>query len=398
MATPDPDRLLALLRDPHVESQEIAALAAVPREEVGRASRLLLGLARAKPEDALTLPAPLAAAVARAALVAGRADLLAALAAHAGKDVSKEAKRGLHVLRARGVAVPEPSRPVSAPPSAALPEPPLPVYASAMDGQGERAVWFTRSLPGRGIEVGQAVLSDERGLLELQVGVLGRKEWRNLAKDLVERGAAMGIAEVARESALAWIAAARALNEQTGQRVPDGADLWLAQLPPGAAAPDPADRFPPLPDVEEREALAASGELHQVPLMQGWLADEGYLRIVAVRLDEVAVSPLYLDERQREEQLERVLADAVDGYFDPPVRARVVRRLFAVADHLQRLSYPAHAASAAAVARALAVGVAPRAIPFARLLVEKAFPREPSAPPEAGPAPSTGTPLIIAPR
>ena len=41
MTTSDPDRLLAMLRDPNVETQEIAAATGAPREEVGRAARLL---------------------------------------------------------------------------------------------------------------------------------------------------------------------------------------------------------------------------------------------------------------------------------------------------------------------------------------------------------------------
>src|SRR5512142_436467 len=98
MANLDPEQLLALLRDPNVESQEIAARAGVPREEAGRAARLLMTLPKAKPEDVATLPGPLALALGRAALAASRVDLLGALAAHAEKDVAKEAKRCLHVL------------------------------------------------------------------------------------------------------------------------------------------------------------------------------------------------------------------------------------------------------------------------------------------------------------
>jgi hypothetical protein len=397
MTTFDIDRLLQLLRDPNVESQEIAALAGVPREEAGRASRLLLGLARAKPEDVATLPSPLAAALCRAALVAGRADLLAALAGHSGKEVAKEAKRGLHVLRSRGVAVPDLPRP-AAPLLAAPPEPALPAYESAIDGQGERAVWLARSVPGKGIEVAQAIVSDLRGLVELQLGLLGRKEWRTFAKGLVERGAAMGVGEVDRERVRSLVVAARGLNDASGQRVPEGADLWLAQLGPAAPLPDPAARSAPLPEEEERDAVAASGKLHDLPLFRGWLADEAYLRGVAARLDEVSVSPLYIDDRQRAEQMARVVADAVDGYFDDERRRRHAARLHAVAEHLEARGDVAHARSAAATARALLAGAPPHGIPFARLLVEKAFPLAPPAAAAGSPPPSGAPPLIVAPR
>ena len=397
MASLDTDRLLAMLRDPKIESREIADAAGVPREEAGRASRLLMSIAKAKPEEAATLPGPLAAAIARAALAAGRADLLAALAAHAEKDVAKEAKRGLHVLRARGVAVPEPTRP-AAPAPAAAPEPPLPAYASAVDGNGERAVWIPRNVPGKGIEISQAVVSDTDGLLELQIGLVGRKEWRGLAKGLLSHGATMGVGEVDPARARAIVAAARALNDRSGKRVPEGADLWLAQLGPQAPLPDPAAGFPPLPPDEERDALAASAKLHDLPLLKGWLADEAYLRGVAAKLDEVAVSPLYIDERQRAEQQARVLAEAVDAYLDAERRPVLAARLFTVAEHLRVRGEPAHASAAAAAARAIAAGAPASSIPFARLLVEKAFP--PAGPSRPGPAPEPPpeSPLLVAPR
>jgi hypothetical protein len=357
-----------------------------------------MGIARAKPEEVATLPPPLAALLCRAALQASRADLLAALAGSAAKDVAKEAKRALHILRTRGVTVPEPPRtPPPAPPPAA--EPPPPAYASVVDGHGERAFWISRAVPGKGIELAQAVVSDTLGLVDLQLGVLGRKEWRLFVKGLLERGATMGVAEVDLARATGSVAAARARNDASGQRVPEGADLWLSRLGPAAPPPDPALRFPPLPADEERDALAASASLHDLPLLRGWLADEGTLRAVAAKLDEIAVSPLYLDDRQRADQRARTLADAVDGYFDEARRRTLAARLVAVAEHLDGRGDAAHARAAAAAARALLAGTSPQAIPFARALVEKAFPAAPPpAPAPDAAAASPGSPLIIAPR
>jgi hypothetical protein len=392
MTAMDADRLLALLRDPNVESREIARQAGVEREEAGRAARLVLGIARARAEDVIDLAAPLAGAVARAALAGGRADLLAALSGHAAREVAKEARRGLHVLRARGVAVPEPALPAPPRPPAPAPEPPLAAYTSAIDGHGERAVWLPRNVPGRGVEVGQAILSDERGLVDLQVALLGRKEWRATAREILSRGASMGVGEIDREEAHALVAAARARNDEAAARVPEGADRWLAQLGPAGPPPDPAARFPALPAEAEREALSASGALHDLPLLRAWLPEEDFLREVASRLDEVAVSPLYLDDGQRREQAARIVAEAVERYLSGgPRRALLAGRLFAAAAHLERTGDPAGARAAAAAARALAADVPPLSIPFARRLVEKAFRLSPG---EAAPA----EPLLVAPR
>ena len=394
----DPEELLALLRDPNVESQEIAARAGVPREEAGRAARILMVLARAKPEEVVSLPAPLALALARAALASSRVDLLSALALHAGRDVAKEAKRCLHVLRTRGVEVPEAPRPPPLVPAPPPPEPALPALASALDGHGERAVWLPRTLPGRGIEVGQAVLSDERGLVSLRVGLVGRKEWRAFAKDILERGAEVGVSEAPRERVHAWIAEARAANERTGQHVPEGADLWLHQLGPATPLSAPGALVPPMTDAEEREALAASGGLHELKVFSSWLPAEDFLRKVAARLDEVQVSPLYLDERQRAAQLDRVLADAVEEYLDPARRERLSSRLFALADHLRERGEAASARAAVAAARAVAAGLPGPSIPFARRLVEKAFARSGPSPGARGPKEEQAPSLIVTPR
>lgn len=372
----DPDRLLALLRDPNVESAEVAAAAAVPREACGRAARLVTTIARVQADEVAALPAPLAVAVLRAAGAAGRLDLLAAVAALPGapaKDAAKEAKRQLHLLKVRGVAVPEAARPAAPAPAAAPPEPPPAAYASTLDGLGERAVWLPRHLPGRGVEVAQAVVSDERGLVELQVGALGRKEWRAFVKGLLERGAEVGVAEVARERAHAFIAAARALNAAAGTRVPDGADHWLAQLGPAPAVPPPDADLPPLGEAEAAEALARSAALLDLPILKGWLAEEPFLREVAKALDEPEAGAAAEPAARRERQ-QAILRAAVERYYTPARRERLAGRLRDVAGHLWRSGAGDHAQAAAAAARALLAGAPAAAVPLAARLVEKAFP------------------------
>lgn len=393
MAMPDLDldAILALLRDPNAESRQIAEATGCPREEAGRASRLVMGIGRARPDELLTLPGVLAAAAARAAIGAARVDLLVALAGHGSKEASKEARRGLHLLKTRGVAVPEPPQPPPAATSQA--EPPLSGYASAIDGHGERAVWLPRILAGKGVEIAQAVLCDERGFVEFQLAVIGRKEWRVFGRGLVERGAAMGVIEIDAALAHSMIAAARTLNEPSGHPVPPGADRWLGQLGPAAPLADPADELPPLPDDEERDAVAESGKLHDLPLLRGWLVDEPFLRGVAATLDGIGVSSSYVDDAQRLEQMARVLSDAVTQWFDAKRTARFAGRLFATAAHLARSGDAAHARLAAAAARALRRGVPPHEIPAARLLVQKAFPAATSG----GPLPSPG-PLVVPSR
>jgi hypothetical protein len=392
----DPDAVLALLKDPNVETQQIATATGTPREETARAARLVHGISRAKAEEVATLPPVLALALLRAALTASRADILSAATLHANKDVAKEAKRGLHVLKSRGVSVPEPTRPAVTPAPAAAAEPPPPCYVSSIDSQGERAVWVARHVPGRGVEVAQVVISDVIGIVELQIGMLGRKEYRAFAKDLADRGRNMGVLEIDRERAKSLVVSVRGLNDTSGKSPPEGADAWLGRIGPAVPAEDPSSRFSAMPDEEERAAVEASGELHALPLLRGWLIDEEALRELARKLDEIAVSALYVDDRQRAEQSARVVAEAVEGAFAGERRARWASRLFSVAAHLTDGGDEAHARQAAAAARALARGDDPSRIPFARLLVEKAFPSV--APPEAAADADSAASLIVSPR
>ncbi len=396
MSTLDPDALLAMLRDPNRETQELATASGAPREAAARAARMVHGIARAKAEDLKELPAALALAVLRAAAAAGRADLLASAVNHPSKEVAKDGKRALYLLRSRGVEVPEARR--AAPPAPASPaEPPLPCFASVVDGSGERALWIARAVPGKGIEVAQAILSDIRGLRQLQLGMLGRKEYRQFSKDILARGRALGVGEIPAAEAKGLAAEARKLNDAAGAEVPAGADGWLARIGPGTPPADPAELFPPLPAEEERRALAESGGLTNLPLLRGWLPDEEELRRLAAKLDEIAASTLFLDERQRAEAARGAIAQSAAGWLDPTRRRLVAARLHEVAGHLVRAGDPAHAHRAAACARALLADASPSQIPFVIGLFDKAFPDLGFAHGSAESAPAEGgdSPLIV---
>src|SRR5512137_1770479 len=351
MPVEDPDRILAMLRDPNVGSQELADQTGLPRTEAARAARLLVGLAKATPEEVATLPPPLQAALLKAALDGGRVEVLAVLAASSDKPLSKEAKRCLHLLRSRGVAVPEAPR-AAPPPPAPVAEEVFPCYGSSIDSQGERAIWISRNVPGRGVEVGQAVISDVNGLIELQVGVLGRKEYRTFGRDIAERGQTMGVGEIDPGHARGLVAQARRQNDASGRSVPEGADAWLARIGPGAPPPDPIEALPPLAEEAERAALEASADLHSLPMLRGWIADEAALRALAATLDGLQASKVLADEGQRTEQMAAAVAEALEAWLDPACRQRLSSRLFAVALHFQGTGLADRAAQAAAAARA----------------------------------------------
>jgi hypothetical protein len=389
MAAIEPEKLLALIKDPNQGSAQIATAAGVSRDDAARAARLVTAIAKAPVEEVLALPPSLAAAVVRAAFLANRADVVVAAAESSEKEIAKEAKRAMHLFKSRGVALPEPKR-VAPAPVPLTPEAEMPCYVSALDGYGERAVWISRVLPGRGIEIGQAVVSDADGITSLQVGLLGRKEFRAFTSDLEARGTTMGVREVSRDEAKALVAAARRQNDASGKHVPESADPWLGRLGPAGDPPDPRARFVAGSEAEEAIAVEGSARLHELPLFRGWLAEEEALRALAQKLDEISVSPLYIDERQRAEQARHALSAAMEAYFTAERKVRLSSRLFDMAWHLAEMDDAVGASLAASAARAIGGGPADR-VPFARRLFEKAFPGLGEPLPEPGP-PATGEP------
>jgi hypothetical protein len=127
-------------------------------------------------------------------------------------------------------------------------------------------------------------------------------------------------------------------------------------------------------------------------MLRGWLADETHLRALAATLDRLQAASVDGGAAQRTRDMEAAIAATLEAWLDPACRQRLATRLFSVALHFQGMGLPDRAAQAAATARALLSGVAGSGIPFARLMVEKAFP--------AGGAtsPAAATPVIGAPR
>jgi hypothetical protein len=372
----DTPEVLALLRDASLKPESIADeidCAGAQRctaEEVARARELLARLAAEEgaqaagiaPEGAVSpqqvardvaaLPEPLARALVRAAGEAQRADVLAELAQVAPRPLSKEAKREVQRLKQRGVQVrdiPLSGEPVVKPvPEAEAP----PSYASSIDAYGERAVWWVR--PGKGgVEVVQAVISDVKGILAIDALALPRKGFREFVKRL-PRGGMVATAEVPKDYARHLIAAAAEEGARNGFAPPPAYNDALRVLGPAPqpAPPSPGEGLELAAEDETAHAMAGAA-LFVDPLFMAWIPEEDALRSFALRVDEIAVSQLYIDEAQRKAAFEHAAEDAAHAYFTPQRRARYARRLVEMAHVLASEQRLDTARAALAVSRAL---------------------------------------------
>ena len=359
------DELLALLKDESLkndsiaEEMECAGVSRPPPEQVKVAREALARLqndpaadAKALAGEVEALPEMLALALIHAAGRESRQEVLLQLAQRQDKTLAKEAKRELQKLKQKGVQVQE-IRPQGEAVLKPLPEAEAPVcYASSIDAYGERAVWWAQ--PGRqGVEVVQVVLSDLKGILAADALALSRRSYREFVKRL-PRSNVVTTAEIPKDHARQLIAEAEAAGARNGFAPPEsyGAALRLLGPAPETPPPSPGLSVEMGPDGDLPHRLAGAA-LFEDPLFASWIPDEDALRSFALKVDEIVVSRLYLDDGQRRQAFERAADDAALAYFTPQRRALYARRLLEMAHILAQAGRIDAARTALAVSRAL---------------------------------------------
>jgi hypothetical protein len=333
------------------EARELLGL--LQREQAAQSAGLAAEGAAAEPDVARrisALPEPLALALVRAAGDAQRQEALVELAAAPQKALAKDAKRELQRLKQRGFQVQE-LRPRGEPVMKPLPEAEAPAcYASSIDAYGERAVWWSRATRG-GVEVVQAVVSDVKGILAIDALALSRRNFRDFAKRLPRQGGVVTSVEVPKDHARWLIAQAAEEGARNGFSPPPAYGDALRILGPAPQEPPPpgaSTAFGPDGELPHRLAGAA---LFADPLFMSWIPEEEALRSFALKVDEISVSRLFIDDAQRKAAFERAADDAAEAFFTPQRRARYARRLLEMAHVLASEGRVDAARTAVAVSR-----------------------------------------------
>jgi len=215
------------------------------------------------------------------------------------------------------------------------------------------------------VEVVEALVSDELGLLSLSRAEMARGAWRKLARSPeMER-----LLPLSFEEGRALLAEAVRSSLATRTPFPPDSDVALRHLGVEAATQE----LSPLPSPEDGDAALAveSGALHREPEVAAWLPPESELKRLALRVDEVRTSPLALRPEQQAEALrERIRAQA-EEFFDPSHRRLYARRLWTVAPALERRGAEHTAQVARATARRMFHGAPGLFAPFAEQLFGK---------------------------
>lgn len=285
----------------------------------------------------------------------------------------KAARRGLNVLKSRGVEIPEraaPHRPAAT--SAEIQE----AWFRPPDAGGTAA--FTLGARGAGgrYRLVDVIIKEGVGLVSVAGMEMSRTQLRDTF-DGIERRFGHGPAPVPIAWARARIAAARAENDANGTPVPlaleKHADLLVAPSP--ASPPHPADDAG-LAWPGRDEALARSGTLHAEPELRGWLPEPAAMQELLRMIEEEKEAAKGADRAAIEAKVIAMIERATDAYFTPETRMKTALRMKDAAISLLARGETARAADLIVTAHATAATDAPlpaRAVPFLRGLFEKAF-------------------------
>jgi len=312
---------------------------------------------------------------------AGNAAAVAQAAEHAEGGARKAARRGLNVLKARGVVVPEAARVSSV--AGSKPAEQTEAFLLSPDSMGNVLIAITtRSATSRG-KVVFVYLNDSAGVHRVDVGELSQSQLKDaLAKALP--GAEYKAVTVPVEWARRRVADARALHAQNGVPEPLGFSRAKDLLEPvpgeSVAHPFDAEGFE-LSSEDAADMVKESAQLHNLPELRGWFPEkpavEEVFALVGKGLSDNGQDPSQEPPAEAlRDMLAEQIAAATDRYFGPERRARLVVALKDAA--LSALSREGEdralqiAALAKVVSEAGLITNPPRDIPFLRGYFEKA--------------------------
>jgi len=274
-----------------------------------------------------------------------------------------------HRLRSQGVALREP---VPTPTVATLPrleEELSGAWLSPLDPSGARLAYLLEDNPSGGARVFEVVFNDDQGILGFEVYAAPRGRARRFLKELAGRDRAVA-SEAPVEAVHALLARACA-HQRPDRGAPRTFGEWRSHL---TRAPQET----PLPGTLAREALGGTPDpaaleravgLVEAGRVGPWPPEREALLAVFERIRTALDSPVIVSGETRREQLDDLLADAVEEVFDAPGCALAAHRLRESAYGFWKQDDLEAARACLAGAAALEKGPA-RENPLARKLLE----------------------------
>lgn len=257
----------------------------------------------------------------------GNAAAVAEAAEHAQGAERKAARRGIGVLKSRGIAIPERQRTATL--GRESQEEVTEAWIMPPDTAGNTLLVVASHSGASRYKSAFVVLHDALGVHRVDVAELSLSQLKgNMSKSLP--GAGYRPVKVPVEWVRHRIATARKLHAERGVPEPLGftsARALLEPVPPSAPShPFDDEGFELAPD-DAKEVGLASATLHSLPEFRGWFPTRGAVEEMLVKVGETVPAGEQPDPEQLRLALEAEIVATTDRYFSPERRADLVRAM-----------------------------------------------------------------------
>jgi len=314
------------------------------------------------------------ASLVEAWVVHENAPAVAAIAADddAPAPARKAARRGLNVLKSRGVAVPDRRHVAVLTKTGDIAE----AWFRPPDGAGTSAFTLgSRSTQGR-YRLADVIVKEGVGLVSIAAMQMSRTQLRETFDGIARRFGCPPVS-VPIEWARARIAEARRDNEKSGTPLPLGLESHRDLLGPSpkGSPPHPAESWRRRTTMLE-QVLERSAKLHAEPEIRSWLPDPASIQSMLVSIGQSVRGEGAREPGAVQTKVREVIEKSTDTFFTGQERARLAQRMKDAAISVAARGAYDQAADLLATeqaVRTLSNDAAPHDVPFLRAFFEKAF-------------------------
>jgi hypothetical protein len=253
------------------------------------------------------------------------APLLEVVEDRLSKAAKKALRRAQHRLRSRGVAVAERGVQKVVATVGRVEDDLSAAVLTPVDPRGVRIAYLVEAHPSGGARIFEAMLDEERGIVEFEVYSTGRSKVRQFLRELTQRAPRPAVE--APPDAVRALIARIAGYQRSNRPVPRGFSEWRSRV---TAMPEGT----PTPGETVREILGAvdSGHLPRAAEMirqreiGPWPPENPALQTAAEKIVEVGKSQLVLSASTRREQADRIIGEALAEIFVDSFAGRCAER------------------------------------------------------------------------
>lgn len=277
--------------------------------------------------NALTQAGASATQLIEAWVAQSNAAAVAAAAEQATGTVRKAARRGLNILKSRGVAIPARGRISSVAQVASVPT--IRAWVMPPDASGGVIIVLAAHTPTRRCRTAFVYLHDDLGIHRVESGEQSMTQLKEAMARLAP-GTSLKPVEVPLDWARARVHLARKRHTDSARPQPLGLATIARLIEP---APEEVPEHPfdaegfDLSDDDAREMAANSAKLHELPEFRHWLPARAAIDELLAKVGEHLSPDVQPEQSELAALMEAEIKASTDRLFSPQLREQLVRTM-----------------------------------------------------------------------